>query len=59
MQSILIFIVDLQMAKRQFVEKFESSDDYRVSPEHNQDALLKRLGLLRFIHWRTRVKRIS
>jgi hypothetical protein len=38
MQSILIFTADLQMAKRRICEKFESSDDYRVSPEHNEDA---------------------
>ncbi len=38
MQSILIFATDLQMAKRRFLEQFESSDDYRFSPEHNGDA---------------------
>src|SRR5260370_25533841 len=110
MQSILIFATDVQMAKRRFLEQFESSDDYRFSPEHNGDAsgrqhslsvnperatrcmkeekllrresyrthsagtkaesinpetprirqpsFLKRLGLLRFIHRPTRVKRI-
>jgi hypothetical protein len=39
MQSILIFIADLQMAKRRFLEKFESSDDHRFSLEHNEDGL--------------------
>jgi hypothetical protein len=38
MQSILIFAADLQMAKRRILEKFESSDDYRFSPEHNEDT---------------------
>jgi hypothetical protein len=38
MQSILIFAADLQMAKRRLLEKFESSDDYRFSLEHNEDA---------------------
>ncbi len=38
MQSILILTADLQMAKRRLLEKFESLDDYRFSPEHNEDA---------------------
>ena len=38
MQSLLIFVADLQMAKRRILEKFESADDYRSSPEHNGDA---------------------
>ncbi len=38
MQSILIFTADLQMAKRRLLEKFESSDDDRFSPEHNEDT---------------------
>jgi hypothetical protein len=38
MQSLLIFAADLQMARRRILEKFESSDDYRFSLEHNEDA---------------------
>jgi hypothetical protein len=38
MQSLLIFTAELQTAKRRFLEQFESSDDYRFSQEHSEEA---------------------